>query len=158
MPYIPSHEVIDYLLYQYQDLRREVELLQPRAGGMGMVPPIGTIPKSPVEAIAIERAEMSMVLDAVERGRKALSPDLRQIAKYRYRDKMAVHEIASRIHWSQPTVTRRLNTVRAVVAGYLVLVPESILIRYLDRIAGFMDAKLKQPPYNEGGNDCPKKT
>jgi alkylhydroperoxidase family enzyme len=125
---------IDYLLYNYLHLRKEVEQLGLRQSGVGKIPPKGGRPSSPVEVMAIERAELTLILDAVKHGWQALSPDLREVATLRYRKNMGRRAIMKRCFLSEATYDRRLRAVRAVVAGYLGLISDAILIGFWGRI------------------------
>jgi len=130
MTYELPVQAIDYLLYNYVYLRKEVELLGAQQSGVVKIPPRGTRRGSPVEVIAIERAELTMVLDAVDRAWQSLTPELRQIARAKYRRGMKNIEIQKRYYLSKSTLDRKLGCIRATVAGYLALVPEAILRRF----------------------------
>ena len=123
-------QAIDYLLYNYTYLHKEVELLGCNQGGMARVPPRGGKRSSPVEVIAIERAELTIVLDAVDHAWRSLTGDLKDIARAKYRRRLKHAEIEKRYFLSRATLTRKLSTIRATVAGYLALVPEAILRRF----------------------------
>ena len=120
-------QAIDYLLYNYQYLRKEVDLLGTNHDGMARIPPRGGKRSSPVEVIAIERAELTTVLDAVDHAWRSLTGDLKDIARAKYRRRMKHVEIEKRYFLSHATLARKLSSIRAVVAGYLALVPETIL-------------------------------
>lgn len=132
MTYEWSAAKIDFLLYNRHSLRKEVELLTAHASGPVKIPPRGKKPHgSSVEREAITRAEFTMVLDAVDRGWTDLPPDLKRIARAKYgRLKLTNKEIGKRFFLSSATVTRRLISIRAVVAGHLALQHESILRRF----------------------------
>lgn len=132
---------IDYLLYNYHYLRREVEALHPSSGGLVRVPRRGAKPaRNPVEAVAIKRAELSMVLDAVEFAWRHLTPDLRRIARAKYRRGWTNQEIAKRYYLSLSTVARRLTSIRAAVALSLATVPDTILASFWSQIDSLSDA------------------
>ena len=83
-----------------------------------------------MEVIAIERAELTIVLDAVDHAWRSLTGDLKDIARAKYRRRLKHAEIEKRYFLSRATLTRKLSTIRATVAGYLALVPEAILRRF----------------------------
>lgn len=130
---------IDYLLYNYHYLRREVEALHPASGGLVRVPRRDARPGNPVEAVAIKRAELSMVLDAVEFAWRHLTPDLRRIARAKYRRGWTNREIAKRYYLSLSTVARRLTSIRAAVARSLASVPDAILTSFWRGIDAIQD-------------------
>lgn len=134
MTYKLPIKAIDYLLYNYPYLRREVESLDKSPGGIVMVPCRGVRRGSAVEVTAIERAELSMVLDAVERAWRSLTGDLKDIARAKYRRGMRHSEIERRYFLSRATLSRKLSTIRATVAGHLALVPEAILRHFWAQI------------------------
>ncbi len=131
---------IDYLLYNYHYLRREVEALHPASGGgLVRVPRRDAKPGNPVETVAIKRAELSMVLDAVDFAWRHLTPELRRIARAKYRRGWSNQEIAKRYYLSTSTVTRRLTSIRAAVAGSLASVPDAILTSFWRGIDAIQD-------------------
>jgi len=139
--------MIDFLLHNRHELRREVELLTAQqSGSIPKIPPRGaTERRSPVEREAISRAEFTVVLDAIDRAWDSLSPDLRRIARAKYgRAKMSNKEIETRYHLSRSTVYRKLETIRAVVAGRLALIPEAIMRRFWYLIETFWDDLLRR--------------
>lgn len=141
---ISAHETpiaaIDYLLYNYHYLRREVEALHPASGGLVRVPRRDAKPGNPVEAVAIKRAELSMVLDAVDFAWRHFTPELRRIARAKYRRGWTNQEVAKCYYLSLSTVTRRLTSIRAAVAGSLASVPDAILTSFWRQIDLLEDA------------------
>lgn len=133
---------IDYLLYNYHYLRREVEALHPSSGGLVRVPlpRRGAKPGNPVETVAIKRAELSMVLDAVDFAWRHFTPELRRIARAKYRRGWSNQEIAKRYYLSLSTVSRRLTSIRAAVARSLATVPDTILASFWSQIDSLSDA------------------
>jgi len=121
---------IDYLLYNCLYLRKEVDLLGSTGGGLVRIPSRARRHGSPVEVLAIQRAELTIVLDAVDRAWQSLTSDLKQIARAKYRRRMRNREIEKRYFLSKSTLDRKLGCIRAAVAGYLALVPEAILRRF----------------------------
>lgn len=126
---------IDYLLYNYDFLRKEVEAGLGRSRGIGQVPPKGGRPSSPVEVAAIATADLTEILEAVKQGWRALSPDLREVARLRYRKKLGRQAIIKRCFLSDATYDRRLRAVRAVVAGHLALVRDNVLRAFADKVS-----------------------
>jgi hypothetical protein len=142
-----SADKIDFLLYNRHALRKEVELLSSTyTSGPARIPPRGIKPHgSPVERAALTRAEITMVLDAVDRGWNDLPPDLKRIARAKYgRLRLTNQEIGKRFFLSPATVTRRLISIRAVVAGHLALQNESVVRRFWAKIEANWDALVKK--------------
>lgn len=140
-----SPEAIDYLLHNRLDLRKEVELIGPHSTGLVRIPARGSRPGSQVEFVAIERAELTTVLDAVDRGWQALTPDLREVARAKYgRRHMRNYEVETRYHLSRATVSRKLSTIRAIVAGYLSFVPEATLRHFWLKIGSLLEDSVRQ--------------
>lgn len=121
---------IDYLLYNFHYLQREVDAMQPNTSGIAHIPARDARPGNPVETIAMKRAELSIVLDAVDFAWRHLTPELRRIARAKYRRGWSNQEIAERYYLSPSTVTRRLTSIRAAVAASLASVPDSILTSF----------------------------
>ena len=130
---------IDYLLYNFHYLQREVDAMQPNTSGIAHIPAKDARPGNPVETVAIKRAELSMVLDAVDFAWRHLTPELRRIARAKYRRGWTNQEIAKRYYLSPSTVTRRLTSIRAAVAGSLASVPDSILTSFWRGIDAIQD-------------------
>lgn len=133
---------IDYLLYNLHYLQREVDALQPSAGGVVRIRARGLRPSSPVEPVAIKRAELSMVLDAVDFAWRHLTPELRRIARAKYRRGWSNQDISKRYFLSESTVTRRLTSIRAAVAGTLASLPDVILTSFWRRIDEIGDVSM----------------
>jgi DNA-directed RNA polymerase specialized sigma24 family protein len=131
---------IDYLLYNLHYLKREVDILQPATGGLVRVPAKDARLGNPVEKVAIKRAELSMVLDAVDFAWRHFTPELRRIARAKYRRGWTNQEVAKRYYLSLSTVTRRLTSIRAAVAGSLASVPDAILTSFWRQIDLLEDA------------------
>jgi DNA-directed RNA polymerase specialized sigma24 family protein len=104
-----------------------VNLLGTRLGGLIVVPARGATHRSPVERVAIKRAEISAVLDAVERAWRSLPSDLKEVATAKYRKNMGYKETATRCHVSPATLDRKLQAIRAKVAAELALVPKGVM-------------------------------
>lgn len=131
---------IDYLLYNLHYLQREVDTIQQSSSGIARIPARDARPGNPVETVAIKRAELSMVLDAVDFAWRHLTPELRRIARAKYRRGWTNQEIAKRYYLSPSTVTRRLTSIRAAVAGSLASVPDAILTSFWRQIDLLSDA------------------
>lgn len=129
-PYEIPIAAIDYLLYNFHYLQREVDAMQPNTSGIAHIPARDARPGNPVETIAMKRAELSIVLDAVDFAWRHLTPELRRIARAKYRRGWSNQEIAERYYLSPSTVTRRLTSIRAAVAASLASVPDSILTSF----------------------------
>lgn len=82
---------------------------------------------SAVERFAIERATITMVLDAVERAVRYLHPECRRVYRMKYVAGYRNSQIARRLFISRRTLQRRLDTVRETVAQELRKVPPRIL-------------------------------
>ncbi len=138
-PYEIPIAAIDYLLYNFHYLQREVDSIQPATSGIARIPARDVRPGNPVETVAIKRAELSMVLDAVDFAWRHLTPELRRIARAKYRRGWSNSEIAKRYYLSLSTVARRLTSIRGGVAGVLMTLPDTILTRFWRGIDAIQD-------------------
>lgn len=118
---------IDYLLFNLRFLRREVEALGTSTSGLIAIPARGVTRRSPVERVAIKRAEISVVLDAVERAWRSWPGDLKEVAACKYRKNMGYKEIAAKCHVSPATLDRKLRAIRTAVAAEISLIPEGVM-------------------------------
>jgi hypothetical protein len=128
-------KVIDYLLYNYPYLRKEIDSLDSHKSGVIVVPSRGVRRnRSSVESLAIKKADFSVVLDVVDRAWKGLPVELRRIARAKYRRGMRHSEIEKRYFLSKSTLDRNLGCIRASVAGHLALINEVVLQRFWAQI------------------------
>jgi len=125
-------KMIDWILYNLTIMRDQVEALEPRVStSVVVLSGRGTRnPGSGVERVAIRRAAVSSVLDAAQRGIKALHPEQRKVYRMRYRVGMTYKQISRRLYISEETVGRRLAEVREVVGQYLQQVSPSDLAEF----------------------------
>ena len=126
-------KMVDWLLYNMPVLREQLEAMEPRLtasmvvlGGRRSTRGHG----SQVENVAIKRAAMSAVLDAVDRGLMALHPEQRKVYRMRYRAHMSYKQIGRRMYISEETVGRRLAEIRSVVGRFLQQVNPSDLAEF----------------------------
>lgn len=122
--------VVDWLLYNRRDLRALVDALEPR-GSSGVVQiAVRTRShrsgshRSEVEHVAISRAAISTVLDAVDRALARLPKALRRLVRLRYDENMSIQQIARYVHWSERSCYRKLEIIRARLASSLSLVDD----------------------------------
>jgi DNA-directed RNA polymerase specialized sigma24 family protein len=133
--------VIDWLLYNRRDLRALVEAMEPSSStSLVQIPVRRRQESSQVECVAISRAAVSAVLDAVDRSLARLPKALRRLARLRYEDKMAVHAIARYVHWSERTCYRRLDLIRLRVESSLSLLEGDILAVFWQEIGRLLAA------------------
>jgi RNA polymerase sigma factor (sigma-70 family) len=125
-------KMVDWILYNMSSLHAQVEALEPRVStSVVVLSGRGTRnPGSGVERVAIRRAAVSSVLDAAQRGIKALHPEQRKVYRMRYRVGMTYKQISRRLYISEETVGRRLAEVREVVGQYLQQVSPSDLAEF----------------------------
>lgn len=137
----PSTRMIDRLLRDYAYLRRVIESIEPTTAGLVRIPLRGIRRGSPVEYIAIRRAELSMVLDAVERAWRSLEPELRYIARLKYRRGLRNYEIVKCCHFSRSALDDRLKAIRDAVAAEIMLLPEAIWKQFESKIEAIEQAE-----------------
>ncbi|HHV79074.1 MAG TPA: hypothetical protein GXX40_05610 [Firmicutes bacterium] len=120
-----SPKMIDWLLYNLVALRQQVNALEPKTSTSVVVlcHRGGHNPDSMIERVAIRRAAVSSVLDAVERGIRLLHPEQRRIYRMKYRAGMTYKQIKRRLFLSDKTVQRRVEEIRSVVGQCLASVP-----------------------------------
>lgn len=114
-------KMVDWILYNMPVLRDQIEAIEPRTSTSVVVLSRQNTrdPVSGVEKVAIKRAAVSAVLDAVQRGIRNLHPEQRKIYRMRYRARMSYKQISRRLYISEATVGRRLGEIRAIVIQYL---------------------------------------
>ena len=122
-------KMVDWILYNMSSLHAQVEALEPRVSTSVVVFSRQDTrnPVSGVERVAIRRAAVSSVLDAAQRGIRALHPEQRKVYRMRYLTGMSYKDIGKKLYISRETVGRRLAEVRAVVKQYIEQLPPSDL-------------------------------
>jgi len=126
---------VDWLLYNLPTLRAMVDDMEPRVStSIVELGVSGSKTGNPVEDMAIRRAEISVVLDAVERGIRALDSEERTIYRMKYRANMNREQIKLRVFLSKPTISRRLIRVRAMIAQHVAQIEKQNLIRFWRQI------------------------
>lgn len=121
--------LVDYLLYNLPSLKEQAADIHPR-----QTPVYAVLYQrgrkggsSQVEYVAISRATITLVLDAVERAVKHLPPDCHKVYRMKYRAGMRHWQIAKRTHFSEKTIERRVNFVRDAVSQHLQGLPGNML-------------------------------
>ncbi|AEE95304.1 sigma factor-like helix-turn-helix DNA-binding protein [Mahella australiensis] len=111
---------IDKLLYNLPEIKAQYENLEAEGSSsiVVLVRQSGGY-SSKTEKVAIDRAVLGMIIDATERGIKALPKRCKKIYRMKYRAYMSYKEIASRLFMSTKTVERRVNEIRSVVGQHL---------------------------------------
>lgn len=124
-------KLVDYLLYNLPSLQEQYESALPKSTQQAFC----VIPRhdggkksgSQVETIAIRRATLALVIDAVVRAIKGLPPDARKVYRMKYRAYMRHWQIAERTHFSEKTIDRKVDSVRNAVAQQLQGLPGHVL-------------------------------
>lgn len=77
-----------------------------------MVLPVSGATGDPVASVAVARATVTLVLDAVDRALEHLPRHYRRIARLRYDEQLTYPEIAARVGFSEKTIKRRVDRIR----------------------------------------------
>ncbi len=116
-------KMIDWLLYNYPLLRDMVNDIEPQVSGSIMVYTGIKRGTSKVEKVAIKRASLEVVIDALTRALRIMHPELKKVYRMKYRAHLTHNQIAKRLYMSVETVHRRVADVREIVMQYLLTVP-----------------------------------
>ncbi|AYO30614.1 sigma-70 family RNA polymerase sigma factor [Biomaibacter acetigenes] len=129
-------KMIDWILYNMKEIRAQIEDIEPKSSSSVVVFSKQNTkdPVSGVEKVAIKRAALSTVLDAVEKGVRTLHPEQRKVYRMKYKAHMTYKQIGKKLFISEETVGRRINEVREIVKQYLQQVPATVLKSFLDSI------------------------
>lgn len=133
---------IDYLLYNYRYLCKEIESLDACQSGFAKVPPRGSRPRSPVERVLIERDDLSVVMDTVGRAWRRLPPELKEVAVLKYRRGLSNRALMETLFISRSTLDRKVGAVRGLVAGYLAQIQEAKMTQFISKIRLPREAKV----------------
>jgi len=111
--YEVSFSATEKLLYSYRELKLVVEGLTPSGHGGLMSLDTSSSPKpgSDVEYLAMRRARLSIVLDAVDRSYRTLVDVDRKIVRFGYWDNLPWTTVAERVHMDRRSVYYRRKRV-----------------------------------------------
>lgn len=128
-----SPKMIDWLLYNLPALRAQIADTEPRTSTSVVVFSSKSVrsPSSAVESIAIKRAAVSSVLDAVERGIKSLHPEQRKVYRMRYKAGMSYRQISRRLYCVDKTTQRRIEEIREIISQHITAVPKADLKEFV---------------------------
>ena len=122
-------QLIDYLLYNLPSLKEQAADIHPR-----QTPVYAVLYQrgrkggsSQVEYVAISRATITLVLDAVDRAVKHLPPDCRKVYRMKYRANMRHWQISKKAFLGERTVQRKVEIIREAVGQQLQGLPGNML-------------------------------
>lgn len=123
---IVAIKAIDWILYNLPALRAQIDDIETQNSTSLVI--LGQNVKSKnssVERVAVKRAAISAVLDAVERSIKSLHPEQRKIYRMKYRAGMSYKQIGRKLYISEETVGRRMTEIRAIITQHVQQVSKS---------------------------------
>ena len=127
-------QMADWLLYNLPWLKAHVNSIEPKVStSIVLFVPRSTV-GSPIEDMAVRRAEISVVIDAVERGLRALHPDDRTVCRMKYRAHMTRREVARKAFLSESSVARKLTRIRDTIAQHVGQLEGNILTHFWSEI------------------------
>jgi DNA-binding CsgD family transcriptional regulator len=112
---------IDWLLRHLDDLRAQVERMLPATGAtiQAAFSQASASAGSKTEAVAMQRAELSAILDVVDATRRGLPQLERRVWRLKYDGLLPHWKIAKRLKLGERTVDRKVGTIRYLVASRL---------------------------------------
>ena len=125
---------VDWLLYNLSWLRFLVSSLVPKVSSSILLFQPKSTAGNPIVDMAVRRAEISVVLDAVERGIRVLHREDRQILRMRYLNFAKPWQIEKRLFLSERKYYRRLHIIRAVISQHVGGLGEDILAVFWQQI------------------------
>ncbi len=130
-------KLVDYLLYNYTALRDQAEAPLPKSSASVVVVCFNRQPRlgRPVEQVAIKRATLSLVLDAVRRAIEHLPRDHKNVYRLKYRVGLTHERIAKRLYMHKDTVQNKVHDIREAVTQYLQALPGSALDEFFRQIS-----------------------
>ncbi|AEE98040.1 sigma factor-like helix-turn-helix DNA-binding protein [Mahella australiensis] len=135
-----SNKMVDWILYNLPLLKTLIDDIEPSMSASVVLVPVqkNSHYDSAVEKIAIKKATLSFVVDAVKEGIRTLHPEQRKIYRMKYRAGMSYKQIECRLYMSNKTVERRVKEIRNEIRGRLEALPPS----YLKEFTHFFDQVL----------------
>jgi len=112
-PYDASVAETEKILYSYRELELLIDSLTPRGHGglMSLSTSPTNRPGSDVEHLAIDRARLSVVRDAIDRVYRNLPTTDKQITRYGYWDNLPWVEVAQKVHMHRRSVSYRRRQI-----------------------------------------------
>ncbi len=131
---------VDWLLHNLPALKLALASMEPPIS-RSIVPLSPTGPRGgesdPVQDLAVRRATISIVVDAVERAIASLRPEERRIYRLKYRNLATRRHMARMVFVSESTLDRRIERIRRAVALYVRMLPEDVMKAFwgeIDRV------------------------
>lgn len=132
-----SMNMVGWLLYNYPLIADMYQRMEPSITTKYVDIPL-TLSTSrgncKVVKVAIERAAVSSVLDAVSRAIATMHPEQRRIQRLKYREGLTNKEIQRKLNVSRSTIDRRIQEIKAIVARELALVPDDMIEEFWKKI------------------------
>lgn len=132
--------LVDWMLYNLNEWRRMLELVEPKTSASVILLPVQARNGSPVEHVAVKRADLRLVIDCVELAVKSMPPLLRTIVRMKYRERATHRMMASKLHYSERTIDRKVEAVRLRVARALTSIDPEKLSSFCREIDAFLSA------------------
>lgn len=126
--------MIDWLLYNYPELRQFAASIEPTVSASIVLFESGGGAGNPIEDVAVRRAEVSIVADALERGIRALSREGRAIYRMKYRAYMREGELCARLGCSRRSYYRKIALVRETIGLSIDALPPGVLAAFWRRV------------------------
>lgn len=132
-------KLVDWLLYNLPYLKERCEEIQPGTSGdiILFFPRSKGGVSSKVERVAIKRATLTQVIDAVEKAIKEFNRQQRAVYRLKYRVGMKPYSrIAKKIKYSEESVGYFVQKIREKTRQKIDQIPESDLLVFM-RVLGF---------------------
>lgn len=132
-----SMDMVGWLLYNYPLIADMYQRMEPSITAKYVDIPL-TLSiaggSCKVVKVAIERAAVSSVLDAVGRAIATMHPEQRRIHRLKYREGLTNKDIQRKMNVSRSTIDRRVSEIKAMVARELALVPDDMSEQFWKKI------------------------
>lgn len=136
-------KLVDWILYNLPMLREQIETVQSETSTSIVV--VGRQGfGSKVERVAIKRATLSVVLDAVGRALRYLPRDCYKVYRMKYRAGMRHWQIGKKMYMHERTVDRKVDFIRNAVIQQLQALPGTILSESCRLFVGKMSGKCRE--------------
>jgi DNA-directed RNA polymerase specialized sigma24 family protein len=115
---------LNWILANLIEIRMEAAVLLGKTGGSIVGDTRhGNQLGSALENVAIRRAQITSVLDAIDEAITTMPGALKRVYRMRFRARMSISTIGWKLHYSRATVSRRLSDIRGHVEVYLRPIP-----------------------------------
>lgn len=134
-------KAVEWILYNYPEIRAQLSAIMPAENTGLLLLSFAQRGGSPVENIAIERAKLSIITDAVERTYRRLKRAERRLVRRWYFERTPPDDIADEWHISRATLYRSIEQARGYFRRALATITKVDMEQFWKKIDALQEAE-----------------